>query len=107
MPNRSSKRRPADLNRLAAFIKDLSDRLASQVHLTTDGHKMYLTAVEEVFGGEIDFAQLIKHYGSEPEHETRYSPAEYAGSEKRVISGKPDPYAINTSYVLLDGPRKL
>lgn len=83
----------------AAFIKDLSDRLANRVQLTTDGHKMYLTAVEEVFGGEIDFAQLIKHYGSEPEHETRYSPAEYAGSEKRIISGKPDPYAIATSYV--------
>src|SRR4051794_28491550 len=53
----------------AAFIKDLSDRLANRVQLTTDGHKMYLNAVEEVFGGDIDFAQLIKHYGSEPEHE--------------------------------------
>jgi hypothetical protein len=88
----------------AAFIKDLSARLANRVHLTTDGHKMYLTAVEEVFGGEIDFALLIKHYGSEQEHETRYSPAEYAGSEKRVISGRPDPYAIATSYVERQNP---
>jgi len=83
----------------AAFIKDLSDRLANRVQLTTDGHHMYLTAVEEVFGGEIDYAQLIKHYGADPENERRYSPAEYAGSEKRVITGKPDPVDIATSYV--------
>lgn len=90
------ERNPVDA---AAFIKDLSDRLASRVQLTTDGHRMYLQAVEEVFGGEIDFAQLIKHYGEDPENERRYSPSHYVGSEKRVISGKPDVADIATSYV--------
>lgn len=29
------------------FIQDLADRLASRIHLTTDGHKVYMEAVEE------------------------------------------------------------
>src|SRR5436305_578100 len=37
----------------SAFIKDLSDRLANRVQLTTDGHRPYLEAVEASFGGEI------------------------------------------------------
>lgn len=42
----------------SAFIKDLSDRLAHRVQLTTDGHKPYLEAVESAFGSEIDYAML-------------------------------------------------
>jgi len=57
------------------FIKDLKVRLANRVQLTTDGHGMYLEAVEHAFGSEIDFAQLVKRYGQEPESEKRYSPA--------------------------------
>jgi len=57
------------------FIKDLASRLANRVQLTTDGHVAYLIAVEESFGADIDYAQLIKIYGSDvaPE-EARYSP---------------------------------
>ena len=47
-------------------MKDLAGRLKNKVQLTTDGHKMYLEAVEEAFGCEIDFSQLIKIYGSPP-----------------------------------------
>jgi len=83
----------------SCFIKDLSDRLANRVQLSTDGHRMYLQAVETVFGGEIDFAQIIKHYGDAPEGQRRYSPSEYVGSEKRVVSGKPVVADIQTSYV--------
>jgi IS1 family transposase len=83
----------------SAFIKDLSDRLANRVQLTTDGHKMYLEAVEDVFGADIDYAMLIKHYGADPESEVRYSPAECVGTEKRIIQGKPNHWDISTSYV--------
>ena len=82
-----------------AFIKDLSDRLANRVQLTTDGHKPYLEAVETVFGGDIDYSQLIKLYGSDPEAETRYSPAKCIGVESRRITGNPDPEHVSTSYV--------
>lgn len=63
------------------FIKDLADRLKNRVQLTTDGHRMYLVAVENAFGVEVDFSQLVKIYGASPDGEVRYSPAECIGTE--------------------------
>ncbi|MFH1383019.1 MAG: IS1 family transposase [Chloroflexota bacterium] len=81
------------------FIADLRDRLANRVQLTTDGHGMYLEAVEHAFGAEIDFAQLVKRYGQEPEAERRYSPAKCLGADKRIVQGNPDTRLISTSFV--------
>lgn len=80
------------------FMDDLAERLASRVQLTTDGHKAYLNAVENAFGGDIDYAMLVKLYESS-QVETRYSPAKYKGADKQVISGKPEAKNISTSYV--------
>ena len=82
------------------FMRDLASRLANRVQLTTDGHGAYLSAVEGVFGREIDYAQLIKVYGpSTEEAQRRYSAAECIGTETRVRQGKPDEAHISTSYV--------
>jgi IS1 family transposase len=82
------------------FIHDLKDRLANRVQLTTDGHKAYLTAVEDAFGTEIDYAMLQKIYGVEPNKgEVRYSPAQCMGARRAVISGKPEFKHISTSMV--------
>ncbi len=86
----------------AAFLEDLKYRLATRVQLTTDGHKAYLTAVENVFGGtDIDFAQLVKIYGDVrgSVEERRYSPPECIGIKKTPIVGSPDEKHISTSYV--------
>lgn len=48
------------------FMQDLAGRLANRVQLTTDGHKMYLPAVEDAFGGQINYAQLVKVCGAAP-----------------------------------------
>jgi len=48
------------------FMDDLRSRLANRVQLTSDGHKAYLEAVEGAFGGDIDYAQLVKLYGAAP-----------------------------------------
>jgi IS1 family transposase len=80
------------------FIKDLQTRLANRVQLTTDGHKVYLQVVEDVFGADIDYAMLVKLYGAEPEKETRYSPAKCIAAEPHIINGNPDPSKISTSY---------
>lgn len=80
------------------FIDDLAGRLANRVQLTTDGHRVYLEAIESAFGGDIDYAMLIKIYESSQE-ETRYSPAKCNGSEIKRISGNPDLKNISTSYV--------
>lgn len=82
-----------------AFISDLATRLASRVQLTTDGLKVYLTAVEGAFGCDVDYATLVKLYGADPQAETRYSPAECIGAQAAVITGRPDPRHISTSYV--------
>ncbi len=80
------------------FMDDLAKRLANRVQLTSDGHKAYLEAVEGAFGGDIDFAQLVKIYGPSGEGEKRYSPAECNGAIKHRVEGNPDPKHVSTSY---------
>lgn len=82
------------------FIQDLKDRLASRVQLTSDGHRPYLQAVEDAFGADIDFAQLVKIYGKEiPQGQVRYSPPTCIGTRRRKIIGSPDRRLVSTSYV--------
>lgn len=88
------------------FIHDLAARLASRVQLTTDGLKAYLSAVEDAFGADIDYAQLIKIYGVgigpnivNNHGDIRYSPAQCMGSRRAVVSGKPEREHISTSMV--------
>ncbi len=89
-----------DMENATMFMKDVASRLKSRVQLTTDGHKMYLEAVESAFGSDIDFAQLVKIYRSVPSSaETRYSPAKYVGAEKTKITGNPDRKEVSTSHV--------
>lgn len=82
-----------------AFMQDVAMRLKSRVQLTTDGHKVYLNAVEDAFGADVDYAMLVKMYGASPEAETRYSPAQCTGCQKQGITGNPDPRHVSTSYV--------
>jgi IS1 family transposase len=81
------------------FVRDLASRLANKVQLTTDGLKVYLEAVEGAFGGDIDYAQLIKLYEGERAGEARYSPAKCTGIRTNVVSGEPEARHISTSYV--------
>lgn len=82
------------------FMQDLAGRLSNRVQLTTDGLKAYLQAVDDAFGAQIDFAQLVKMYGATDErNEKRYSPAEWIGSKRTNITGNPDSKHISTSHV--------
>lgn len=82
------------------FIHDAAKRLKNRIQLTSDGLKAYVNAVEDAFGSEIDFAQLVKLYGNEPHGgEVRYSPAVCVGAQKNNISGNPDKAHISTSHV--------
>ncbi len=81
------------------FMDDLRSRLANRVQLTSDGHKAYLEAVEGAFGGDIDYAMLIKIYGPSTESaKGRYSPAECTGAKKTRIEGSPDMAHVSTSF---------
>jgi IS1 family transposase len=82
------------------FIADLESRLANRVQITSDGLKVYVNAVIDAFADEVDYAQLVKYYGTEPgEDQRRYSPAVCTGAEKIIRLGDPDPKHISTSYV--------
>jgi IS1 family transposase len=84
----------------AFFMDDVADRLANRVQLTTDGHRAYLDAVAGAFGADVDYAQLVKLYGSVPESaKGRYSPAECIGARKERVTGNPDKAHVSTSYV--------
>lgn len=80
------------------FVDDLRNRLANRVQVTSDGHRPYLQAMDTVFGEDADYAMLVKHYGSSPQAETRYSPAICTGATKKHVSGNPDPKHVSTSF---------
>jgi IS1 family transposase len=87
-----------DAGNAYAFMADLKSRLANRVQLTSDGHRLYLWAVEDAFGAEVDYAMLVKLYGAEPEDKRHYSPAKCISVEPHIIQGNPDPTKISTSY---------
>jgi IS1 family transposase len=83
-----------------AFMVDLASRLRDRIQLTTDGLSSYPNAVGLAFKHNVDFAQLMKTYASEPRTgQARYSPAVCTGARTRVDRGDPDPARISTSYV--------
>ena len=92
---------PRDLNTATAFMNDVAKRLRHRVQLTTDGNHPYLQAVRGAFGGNVDYAQLVKFYGTDPtaKPERRYSPAVCTGTDRRTIIGDPDPDHVSTSYI--------
>jgi IS1 family transposase len=82
------------------FMQGCADRIKNRVQITTDGSRVYLDAVEDAFGADIDYAMLQKIYGAPSDEETRrYSPARCIGCDLKVVSGDPDPTHVSTSYV--------
>jgi IS1 family transposase len=81
------------------FMEDCASRIPGRVQISTDGHKVYLEAVENAFGADIDYAQLQKIYGAPIENDTRCSLAACIGCDMKVVSGDPDPGHVSTSYV--------
>lgn len=82
-----------------AFMHDVAGRLANRIQLTSDGHHVYLDAVDAAFARDIDYAMLVKQYGTSPEAQKRYSPPVCLGTERTVMRGRPDPEHISTSYI--------
>jgi len=81
------------------FMNDLASRLANRVQLTTDGHRLYLQAVEGAFGIDVDYAMLVKLYGSDQrEGEVRYSPPDFVSCRSISLVGNPNPHHVSTSF---------
>ena len=82
-----------------AFLMDVASRMKNRLQISTDGLREYLDAIEGAFGGNVDYAQIVKIYGHEHIDERRYTPPEVIGTEKTVIVGNPKHELISTSYV--------
>jgi IS1 family transposase len=82
-----------------AFLLDLAPRLRNRVQITTDGHRPYIEAIEAAFGKDVDYAMLVKVYGSDPDADRKFSPPVVLSEDVRVITGDPDPSKISTSFV--------
>jgi IS1 family transposase len=83
-----------------AFVQDVAGRMAYRVQISTDGLNAYVAAMESAFGGNVDYAQIIKTYGREETTDNRrYSAPEFVSSEKIIHVGNPDVNLISTSYV--------
>jgi IS1 family transposase len=93
-----------DLPDARAFIADLRSRLMGRVQITTDGFAPYIEAIEAEFGGDVDYAMLIKQYGVETSLDgsataRRYSPNKVTSQRKIAIMGNPHDDLISTSFV--------
>lgn len=82
-----------------AFMMDVASRLSNRIQLTTDGHHTYFEAVDEAFGADVDYAMLVKMYGSETPGEARYSPAKCIGTQRKTVNGKPKSKDVSTSFI--------
>ena len=81
------------------FMRDLASRISTRVQLTTDGLHAYLEATDAAFNADIDYARLIKVYGSDPNAEKRYTPPVVVETKVQIVSGNPALEHISTSYI--------
>lgn len=85
------------------FMRDLKDRVTTRIQLTTDGFKPYINAVDDTFGSEVDYAQLIKIYGqpkaTAANERNPYEPGRVSGIIPLTIIGSPRAMAVSTSHV--------
>lgn len=75
-------------------MKDLKRRLPDRIQLTSDGHPAYIEAVDKVFGSEIDYAMLVKHFR---EDEEKGGTPRCDALVKTRIMGEPDMEKVSTS----------
>ena len=81
------------------FIQDLGARLRNRIQLSSDGLALYVDPIEDEFGCEVDYGQIVKAFETEPAGAGRYSPPEVTSVTKTVIIGTPVIGRISTSYV--------
>jgi IS1 family transposase len=85
-----------------AFMEDLAGRVKNRVQISSDALAAYENAIEQGFGSEVDYGQIVKTYAVTPLGKAaavRYSPAEVVAIEKTVVRGMPDINRISTSHV--------
>jgi IS1 family transposase len=90
-----------DESTATAFMLDVADRMKNRLQISTDGLRVYEDAIDWAFGGNVDYGQIVKVYGTDQTVETqrRYSAPKISSAEKKAIFGRPDFDLISTSYI--------
>jgi IS1 family transposase len=90
-----------DLATAKVFVSDVASRMTNRVQISADALRAYVDAIEQVFGTDVDFGQIVKTYEhDESQHPNRkYSAPEFVSVEKRAVTGKPDMDLVSTSYI--------
>lgn len=86
-----------DIATAKAFVADLAGRMANRIQLSSDGLTHYISAVEEAFGADVDYSQIVKAY--EGDASGRYSPPKFVDVTKYVMRGNPDLDKASTSFI--------
>jgi IS1 family transposase len=93
-----------------AFVADVKSRMRNRVQISSDALREYVWAIEQSFGANVDFAQVIKTYIHEDSTrpERQYSPSEIVVTEKKRVTGFPDMRLASTSHIeRLNGTTRL
>ena len=85
------------------FISDLKSRMNNRIQISSDAMNAYAEAIDFVFGRDVDYAQIVKTYGTEDSKynspERKYSPSRITGIEKIWMQRRPEARFVSTSYV--------
>jgi IS1 family transposase len=83
------------------FVQDIAGRMHNRVQISTDAMNSYPDAIEQAFGADVDYGQIVKVYvhdsAQHPEH--KYSAPSFASAYRRAIAGNPDMELVSTSHV--------
>jgi IS1 family transposase len=85
-----------------AFVADIASRLRNRPQVSSDGLKVYIDAIDQAFGMDVDYAMVIKNYGHDTgnhHQERRYSAPEIVFTEKYQVMGRPNMDLCSTSYI--------
>ncbi len=88
-----------DASTARRFLVDLGRRIRGRFQLTSDGASFYREAAEAAFGGQIDYAQLVKLYSAPDGPERTYSPPVCVAAVPTRIMGDPDDEHVSTSHI--------
>jgi IS1 family transposase len=83
------------------FVKDVAGRIKNKPHISTDGFRKYVEAVEMAFRANVDYGMIIKTYSKDPNisPERSYSAPDFVSVHKEAITGWPQRDSISTSYI--------
>ncbi len=84
------------------FMNDLASRLRNRIQLASDGFAPYFEAVEQAWGSDVDYSQIVKAYQTDEGQytpERKYSPPKFVSVSKYAVAGNPDLLRAHTGHV--------